>query len=357
MIIAPAALITALVLVLGLLMVGPDSEPTADDARPETSAPAVTSPGSDLTDDPLPTDAPSTGPAPTSTDTTGSTTPQRPRGKLTAPQLTLKRKPPVKIFPETTIRIASFNLLGHSHSEKGGHKAHLAAGPVRMGQQLALFDAHGIDVAGLQELQPPQLGVLNQRSATWEVYPGAIDRWSMPNSIAWRRSVFKAVRTETVPIPYFFGQPRDMPYVLLEHLESGQRIWVANFHNPADAHGNAAHWRAEALAREIELANTLDLDGYPVFFTGDMNDRAGYFCGLTGQTRLRAADGGSNDGVCRPPSPMQVDWIFGSEQVTFSDYVADRSAAVARTSDHPLVVATATLPERRQKIVRKGRGD
>ncbi|WP_110207640.1 endonuclease/exonuclease/phosphatase family protein [Nocardioides daejeonensis] len=348
MIIAPAALITALVLVLGFLMVGPDEG--TPEAAVIPSAPVVTSPGSDLTDDPMPRTS-----EPTKQSKPDDPLPARPPGKLKAPPVTLKRKPAVRIFPQTSFRISSFNLLGHSHTEPGGHKARLAAGPVRMGWQLGLLDAHQVDVVGMQELQPQQWGVLNGRSSTWEVYPGGSDRLSMPNSIAWRRSVFRAVRTETVSIPYFFGEIRQMPYVQLEHLETKQRIWVANFHNPANAHGDASRWRAEALRREIDLANTLALDGYPVFFTGDMNDRTGYFCGLTGNTDLRAADGGSNEGACLPPSPMQVDWIFGSKQVTFSGYVADRSAAVARTTDHPIVVATATLPERRQKIVRKGR--
>ncbi len=355
MVIAPAALITALVLVLGFVMVGPDGQ--TDEGRPSPTTSTTTSPAPEPTQ-PSSTPTEATGNSKNSPGSKGKDNgPSRPHGKLTAPQVTLKRKPRVKVTPATSIRIASFNLLGHSHTEKGGHKAKLASGPVRMGQQLGILDSYRVEVAGLQELQPPQMAVLNNHSGTWGVYPGNLDRMSMPNSIVWRKSVFDAVRTETVSIPYFFGQPREMPYVLLEHKETKQRFWIANFHNPANAHGDASRWRAAALAREVQLANDLAADGYPIFFTGDMNDRAGYFCGLTGQTKMKAANGGSTGGTCAPPTRMDVDWIFGSDEVLFSEFVSERTPAIARTTDHPIVVATATLPEKRERIKRKQQRD
>ena len=49
-----------------------------------------------------------------------------------------------------------------------------------------------------------------------------------------------------------------------------------------------------------------------------------------------AANGGSNDGGCNPPPyPMPVDWIFGHEMVTFSNYIRDEGPLVHRTTDHP----------------------
>jgi hypothetical protein len=40
---------------------------------------------------------------------------------------------------------------------------------------------------------------------------------------------------------------------------------------------------------------------------------------------------------------MDVDWIFGSPELTFSDYVSDQDAFVRRTTDHPIVVASARM--------------
>jgi hypothetical protein len=45
---------------------------------------------------------------------------------------------------------------------------------------------------------------------------------------------------------------------------------------------------------------------------------------------------------------MEVDWIFGSDRVAFSSYAA---IDVPRASDHPLVVATATVPATKERII------
>ena len=74
-----------------------------------------------------------------------------------------------------------------------------------------------------------------------------------------------------------------------------------------------------------------------------MNERAEYFCRVTGATRLVAAAGGSNGGGCRPPSPTQIDWIFGSPGAAFSGYTIDRSDLVRRTTDHPLITSNVSI--------------
>jgi hypothetical protein len=65
---------------------------------------------------------------------------------------------------------------------------------------------------------------------------------------------------------------------------------------------------------------------------------------MTGGAPMIAANGGSNDGYCDPPPyPMPVDWIFGSDIVSFSGYYRDWSGFVQRISDHPLILSRATL--------------
>ena len=93
----------------------------------------------------------------------------------------------------------------------------------------------------------------------------------------------------------------------------------------------------------IDLANDLiEADGIPVLFTGDFNDREDAFCPIVGMTPLEAANGGSNDGTCRPPVPTRIDWIFGSS-VRWLSYLADEGPNVRRTTDHPMIVAHALL--------------
>ncbi len=47
--------------------------------------------------------------------------------------------------------VASFNVLGHSHTTSGGNKPWMASGPARTQGMVALLRRHRVDVAGLQE--------------------------------------------------------------------------------------------------------------------------------------------------------------------------------------------------------------
>ena len=129
-------------------------------------------------------------------------------------------------------------------------------------------------------------------------------------SIAWDTTRWEAVESRTVDIPYFDGNRRKMPVVLLRHRKTGQEAYFANFHNPASnsRRGNNDGHRWRAMMLEIDLANRLwNETGYPVFITGDMNEREVYFCNMTGRAPMIAANGGSNEGSCSPPPyPMPL---------------------------------------------------
>jgi hypothetical protein len=56
-----------------------------------------------------------------------------------------------------------------------------------------------------------------------------------------------------------------------------------------------------------------------------------------------AARGGTNNGGCRAGNPRAVDWIFGSQGVTFTRYYEDRSRLVDITTDHPVVVSQVRI--------------
>ncbi|WP_167880536.1 endonuclease/exonuclease/phosphatase family protein [Nocardioides guangzhouensis] len=337
---APALLVTAVVVAFGFVVApSDDSETAAGNRRPTTSATISTH-----------------EPEPTS----GAATPQAGArtGKLTGPRVTLelKPKPKFKVYDPYSFTIATFNVLGHSHTKPGGNRKGYASSATRMGWAVGLINGQSADIVGLQEFQQPQFNnFVGRTGGAWGVWPGmAVGNLGVENSIAWRKDVFTAVQTQTVGIPYFGGQERRMPYVLLQHNATGQRLWVANFHNPADTadHGQNGGSRRAATAREIALANELSASGYPVFFTGDFNDRADYFCPLTANTTLKAANGGSTGSGCAPPPRMQVDWIFGSDAVSFSGYRVIDGGLVNRTSDHPLVAAEVAIPGRKVPLER-----
>jgi hypothetical protein len=250
--------------------------------------------------------------------------------------------------PAAEFVISSFNMLGDSHTAAGGNKPGMASGQVRTGGAVSLLAQHGVDVVGFQELQSPQLReFLRLAGSTYDVYPGfALGSRGTENSLAWRKDMWELVRADTMPITYFNGRTRPMPVVLLRNRATGIEAYFANFHNPASTrrYRNQQRWRNSATAAEISLANTLIHEaGLPVFVTGDMNEREEYFCALTGSAPMVSARGGSHNGSCQPPRPMDVDWIFGSAGVTFSNFVRDRSPLVQRTTDHPMVVSSVRI--------------
>lgn len=205
---------------------------------------------------------------------------------------------------------------------------------------------HGSEVVGFQELQGSQLATL-QRHTDMDFYPGfSMGRLDSENSIGWRRNKWVAVEKHTVGIPYFNGGPRAMPYVKLRSVTTGLEAWFANFHNPADTpkYRNQQRFRDRAIRMQIDLANRLiTTTDLPVFVTGDMNERATYFCRFTGAAPMVAARGGSHNGRCRAGRPRAVDWIFGSQGVEFTGYFEDRSHLVDITTDHPVVVARVRI--------------
>ncbi len=255
--------------------------------------------------------------------------------------------PPAATNP-TFFTLSSFNVLGAGHTAPGGNRRGWATGETRMHWAVDILRSHDVDVVGFQEFQRPQWSTFKEITGTdFGIFPG--DRFAdaaMQNSLAWRRDTWRLVSADTIPIPYFNGDKIRMPFVLLRNLETGQQVYFANFHNPANARGNAQKWRDQATDLEIGLVNRLKAEsGLPVVVTGDMNERDVYFCRMTGGAPMIAANGGSHDASgCRPPPKMVVDWMFGSSEFFFLSYVADRSPLVRRTTDHSVVVSEAMLP-------------
>ncbi|GAA1131631.1 endonuclease/exonuclease/phosphatase family protein [Nocardioides aquiterrae] len=246
----------------------------------------------------------------------------------------------------TTFRVATFNVLGASHTKPGGNKKGWAPAGTRMAWATSIVTSYDADVIGFQEFESSQVSTFLARTGgRWSVYPG--NAGDPRNSIAWRTDTWELVQGATVPIPYFRGRTVDMPYVRLHNLASGQDVYFINVHNPASTGrwGDNERWRDAATAREIELINQLHAENFPVVLTGDFNERDEIFCKVTGSGAMVSASGGvASGGTCLPPPGMGVDWIFGSSVIRFSDYLSQRTGLVQRATDHPFVVSTATIP-------------
>ena len=242
--------------------------------------------------------------------------------------------------------VSSFNVLGASHTPAGGRRA---SGATRIVWANQLLQRHHVDVAGFQEMQGSQLTkFLRITKGGWAVYPGLqLKKMDSENSIGWRTAKFSLVHATTVKIPYFNGIPRAMPLVLLREKRSGMLTYFSNFHNPGETkkYRNQGRWRAEATRVEIALQNQLVKTGIPRIMTGDMNERAPYFCRVTASTLIKAARPTSirRGSACYANKPRSVDWIFGSRWLAFSKYVEDRSPLVDKTTDHPVIVSHVTV--------------
>ena len=256
-----------------------------------------------------------------------------------------KRPAPVALPPVATWRMATFNLLGAAHTGGRGKDPNRASGTRRMQGALEIIKQHQASVVGFQEMEGSQRAAFAAGAPKWQLYPGNALGNAGENSIAWDTDVWQLITPQTIPIPYFGGAIRPMPYILLQNKATGVVAYFANFHNPADIRQfqHQFKFRLEAEKREVALFNSLEKTGIPVFVTGDMNEREQFFCTVVGSTTLHAAAGGSVTGGCQPPKPTQIDWILGSKDVVFSDYNIDKSQLVHFTTDHPVVSAAVTV--------------
>lgn len=252
-------------------------------------------------------------------------------------------QPPVgALFGDPGFVIASFNLLGASHT-RSGHAFPSAA--VRMPKEYRLLRARKVDVAGLQEFQPEQKAQFDRLAkGAYGIYHfvGRKGRKDTENAVIWRKSVFSLVRGETFEIPYFNGNIRHLPVVLLRNRVTGRSAYFMNAHNPADVRGPAQHWRNRAVQIERDKMAALARTGRAVFLTGDFNDRQEAFCPLTAKM-LAISPNSVPAATCDYPAGGSIDWIFGAGPTRFTWYLRDQTPKKNRLSDHPLVLAKAHL--------------
>lgn len=242
--------------------------------------------------------------------------------------------------------LTSFNVLGSQHTRAGKNAERFASGQVRARAAASLIASYGSTVVGLQELQRDQLAVLaGVAGDRWAFYPGTtLGKSGVPQSVMWDTSVWEPTFTGSITIP-FVGTTRPQPIVRLRHVETNREIYVLNVHNsPRDRQGRENE-RDKAEQIEIAAVQELRKDEIPIFVIGDFNEKADAFCAFAGRAGLQAAQGGTADaGGCRPPAAMRVDWLFGTRDISFSDFRFDISPTVRRITDHAVLTATVSVP-------------
>jgi endonuclease/exonuclease/phosphatase family metal-dependent hydrolase len=255
------------------------------------------------------------------------------------------KTPPVgNLFGTTGFKVASFNLLGASHTAKSSRFATYRS---RLNRAVILMNRGKLDVIGTQEFQETtqfDYFVAKGYTNTFGAYywnPAGKAR-DTENAILWRKSKMEFVSGSTFDIPYFSGNTRHVPAVLLREKSSGRTAYFLNVHNPANVRGNAAGWRAKAI--KIERAKIIELrkTGRPVIITGDFNDRQKAFCPLTAY-KLTISPNSVPSNSCVYPKQTSIDWIFAAGQARFSSYLRDTYSQRANISDHPIVQARAHL--------------
>lgn len=247
--------------------------------------------------------------------------------------------------PPGAFNVATFNVHGGSHTKgRGG----LRSGAARVKGVVAYLRKHHVTVAGLQELEGEQAGAFLKRTQGRWALVGAPSRSGKSidrrNAVAYRKASFSVLQRRHVPIRYFHGKRVNVPLVKLRTRATGQAFWVLNTHNPADIHGPAGHWRAESVRRQLKVIERLHRQGETVLYTGDMNAKREFFCRVTRSGTVKSASGGSNGKRCVYPRRNAIDWVLGTRDVRFSGWRSDKTTRSRGISDHPIVVASATLP-------------
>ena len=255
--------------------------------------------------------------------------------------------PSAGLYGDGGINVATFNVLGASHTAAGGNKASWPNYDKRLPKQIAMLEAARADVVGLQEFQPKQRALFAKLAgSSWGIYPSST-KVDPENSIIYRTSKFTLLEGNTFAVPYFDGRVRQMPYVLLQDNATGRTMYVINVHNPASTsrYPNQGKWRKQALARERQLIVDLRANARPVFLTGDFNDREKAFCGITTGKLAITPDSIPSMECAYPPKYYWVDWIFAAGQARFTTLSVDTSTKPNRISDHPLVVSRTHLAD------------
>src|SRR4051794_20535618 len=89
-------------------------------------------------------------------------------------------------LPAST-RVATFNVLGASHTAPGGNSSNHIPGPTRMRWTVKKLTEHRISIVGMQEFEPVQEAAFTRLTAgAWNYFPKSGGQAGSANVVAWR---------------------------------------------------------------------------------------------------------------------------------------------------------------------------
>ena len=205
-----------------------------------------------------------------------------------------------------------------------------------------LLDEADVDVIGFQELTSRQLqGFRELAGDSWRLYPGnRLDDAAAQSSVGWRTDVWRLITADNFPVRASRTTKVRIPFVLLENLETHERIFVVNTYNPVrsvDAASGA--WQKMADQAVMAKVDKLRRSGIPVVVTGGLIGKNGELCRLSRKHQLVSP---SQSAVrdCGQPSDDQ---IFGTRGLRFSNFSITRAGLVGKATDAPLVTVDADM--------------
>lgn len=255
-------------------------------------------------------------------------------------------------------RVGTFNVLGWEYTEPGGKKASWPSGQKRLVDAFKIIEADGIDVLGLQELQPEQRKKFMDDIAgtEWTMYPdpAKYENYSSSNSIVWKNSEFDFLASGyQTNLQYFDGNQMDAPWVKLRHKLTGEVIYFKNTHDPVDVE-NEKYRRANANDYKTDAINRMNT-GEKVIFVGDFNSNTDVrkefdgnikrenlpYCIMTEGLQVQNAYDTSNGtpGNCPTTKNLGIDHIYHTNNVSMSGWTKNSITETQQLSDHPLVYA------------------
>lgn len=238
--------------------------------------------------------------------------------------------------PRPTVRVATFNALGHSHTDWPGGKAYgkRLKSAERTKLAVKIFDARHLDVIALQEFQVPQQRVFRKVAGQrYGLYcPASTSKTThrSDNCIAWNRSSVQIKNRSYLVIPYFYGKLKRMPVATFIDRSSGKPFTVTSVHNPCSCEdrGNSASYRQAGWKREAARADRITAAGRAVFLMGDRNARFDAYRRHVPKQYIFAGRKG-------------IDFIVRNKYSRFSGYTFVKTERIRRATDHPLVYVDA----------------
>lgn len=258
----------------------------------------------------------------------------------------------------SNFRIASFNVLGKSHTDgAGADKPSFSTWSQRIEYSLETIKTNNLEIIAFQEFEPDQRAYLKEHLPNY----GQSNHGKESDSIMWNTDRFDLVDKGTWETVYF-GGPIHEPWVKLKDKDTEQEFYVLSVHDPINRGQGNAQTRYENALKHKALIERLQPNA-PVLLVGDFN--SAYTkdggSGAASNEKLTycvlAVNGPVNDAYdlsvprqekC-PNKPKQgvrnyIDHIYLTPEIEVSSFKEIRSGNTSNGSDHPTIFSDVVIP-------------